>query len=243
MSNWDIATPDGTESAANGDDRIREMKSAIQDALQAQDPDAESVFPGSDTANPVYRYRGLKGPTSGRPAAGDYGQFFDSTRNVLQRDNGTSWEDIGTLIPAGTVMPFYQASAPVGWTKVVTQDDKIFRVVSGSGGGAGGSEGLAAGFTRAGHTHTISSDGVHTHTLASGGTKNNQNDGNGAYDVCTGPNAAGLFAPISGGGSTMTIRKATTDSQGAHTHGGATGSNGGFTISPAYVDLILASKD
>ena len=40
--------------------------------------------------------------------------------------------------PAGTVMVFYQAAAPTGWTKITTQNDKALRVVSGSGGVAGG---------------------------------------------------------------------------------------------------------
>ena len=41
--------------------------------------------------------------------------------------------------PSGTVMLFYQASAPTGWTKVTTQNNKALRVVSGTGGGTGGS--------------------------------------------------------------------------------------------------------
>jgi len=41
-------------------------------------------------------------------------------------------------IPSGTVMLFWQANAPTGWTKITSQNDKAFRVVSGSGGGTGG---------------------------------------------------------------------------------------------------------
>jgi hypothetical protein len=40
--------------------------------------------------------------------------------------------------PAGTVVPFWQAAAPVGWTLVTTHSDKALRVVSSGGGGAGG---------------------------------------------------------------------------------------------------------
>jgi hypothetical protein len=40
---------------------------------------------------------------------------------------------------AGTALLFWQAAAPVGWTKSTTHDDKALRVVSGTGGGSGGS--------------------------------------------------------------------------------------------------------
>jgi hypothetical protein len=41
---------------------------------------------------------------------------------------------------------FYQAAAPTGWTKVTTQDNKALRVVSGSGGVAGGSVAFTTAF-------------------------------------------------------------------------------------------------
>lgn len=234
---WDTSLPLGSESAATGDDRIRELKTDIQTALRGADTDGtEAKFPGADTANPVFRYRGLKGVTSARPASGQYGLYFDSTRNVLQRDNGSSWDDIGTVIPSGTVMVFYQAAAPTGWTKLATQNDKALRVVSGgSGGSAGGTNALST----AAHTHTIASDGAHTHTLNSGGTQ-----GGIAYSagISIGSLTAAddLRAHTTGGGDTITKRTSTTDSQGAHTHGGVSGSG---TLDLAYIDVILCSKD
>jgi len=59
--------------------------------------------------------------------------------------------------PSGTVMVFYQASAPTGWTKSTSQNNKALRVVSGTGGGSGGSWDLSSG-------DTSSSTGAHTHT-------------------------------------------------------------------------------
>ena len=70
-------------------------------------------------------------------------------------------------IPNGSVMVFFQASAPTGWTKVTTQNDKTLRVVSGSGGGTGGDWAMSAGETTSqvgAHTHTSA---AHTHTGAS----------------------------------------------------------------------------
>ena len=71
---WDPTTPTGSESINNGDNRIRELKTDLQTALRGNATDGdEAKFPGSDTANPVFRYRGLKGTTGARPAAGQYG--------------------------------------------------------------------------------------------------------------------------------------------------------------------------
>lgn len=41
--------------------------------------------------------------------------------------------------PSGTAMLFMQASAPSGWTKSTTHDNKALRIVNSSGGGSGGS--------------------------------------------------------------------------------------------------------
>ena len=64
--------------------------------------------------------------------------------------------------PSGTVMVFYQSAAPTGWTKSTAQNNKALRVVSGSGGGVGGTHGLSSPPSLA-HTHT---GGSHTHTSA-----------------------------------------------------------------------------
>jgi len=59
-------------------------------------------------------------------------------------------------------MVFYQSAAPTGWTKSTAQNDKALRVVSGSGGGTGGSHNLSSPPSTA-HTHT---GGSHSHTSA-----------------------------------------------------------------------------
>lgn len=222
MSIWDITTPAGSDSANQGDDRIREMKEAIQESLRGSESDGTvAKFPGANPSTaPTYHYRGYRGGTGSRPTAGDNGLFIDTTRNAVQRDNGSSWDDIATLIPAGTVMLFFQAAAPTGWTKIVTQNDKVLRVVSGSGGGAGGT--IATSTTLA-HTHTMNS---HTHTWAG---------------TTSGP--SGLTTGISGGGSGIAA-------DGTHTHTNS-GTTGGTIASMdsqlagalAYIDVICASKD
>ena len=49
-------------------------------------------------------------------------------------------------IPSGTVMAFFQAAAPTGWTQVTTHNNKALRVVSGAGGGSGGSVAFTTAF-------------------------------------------------------------------------------------------------
>lgn len=163
---WDTAVPAGSDPISQGDNVIRELKADVQTALRGDAVDGiEAKFPGADPANPIFRYRGLKGTTGARPAAGQYGLYFDTTRQVLQRDNGSTWDDIagGIGIVSGTKMLFYQAAAPTGWTAVAV-NDKFLRVVSAGGtGGTTGGSGLAPSSTiTLAHTHTVAS---HTHSV------------------------------------------------------------------------------
>ncbi len=50
------------------------------------------------------------------------------------------------IIPQNSVAVFYQAAAPTGWTQITTQNNKALRVVSGTGGGAGGSIAFTTAF-------------------------------------------------------------------------------------------------
>ena len=78
---------------------------------------------------------------------------------------------------SGVVMVFYQASAPTGWTKSTSHNNKALRVVSSTGGGSGGSWNLSSGVTSSStgsHTHTFSdsssttsSNGSHAHSTSS----------------------------------------------------------------------------
>ena len=56
--------------------------------------------------------------------------------------SGGTWVDVGgngggssASIPSGSRTIFFQASAPTGWTKITTYNDKALRVVSGTSGG------------------------------------------------------------------------------------------------------------
>ena len=88
------------------------------------------------------------------------------------------YDAVGNFIPSGTKMLFYQASAPTGWTKLTGDDNKTLRVVSGSGGGSGGTNSFTSAFsersvplTAHNHTGNVSvQSNDHTHR----GTTGNQ---------------------------------------------------------------------
>ena len=42
----------------------------------------------------------------------------------------STWEDVATLIPAGSVEVFYQAESPVGWTRKDHGDDSEGPILS-----------------------------------------------------------------------------------------------------------------
>lgn len=188
----------------------------------------------------------LKGTTAARPAFGNAGRLYiNTTSNTIQRDSGTAWEEAGTLIPSGTAMVFYQASAPIGWTAVAV-NDKFLRVVT-AGGTGGTTGGTVAASTSLAHSHTVNSHThtgpSHTHTISASGTHTHSVSG----DVSAGSGS------VSGAGSS--IITGTAASGGDHSHGGATASGGtGATgsASPgtdsqlgifAYADIIICTKD
>lgn len=238
---WDITTPLGSDALSLGDDKIRELKTDIQTALRGAASDGtEAKFPGADTANPTYRYRGLKGTTAARPTFGEYGLYANTTKNTLQRDSGTAWEDIATLIPTGTVMVFYQTAVPTGWTQVVTQNDKALRVVSGSGGVAGGTYALSTGLT---HHHT-----TQDHTLTISEMPSHEHS-NGTFNALVRAHQTGVADTVTAldsndnGGIEPDIEHYGVMSN----TGGGNGHNHGDTLdsSPviAYIDVVLGSKD
>lgn len=216
---WDITTPTGSDNISNGDNIIREFKTDIQAALKANDATLgdEGVFPVS-TSSPKYRYRGLKGTTAQRPAAGNGGLYYDTTRQVLQRDNGSAWEDIGIGFAATTALVFYQASAPTGWTKQTSENDKYLRVVSGTGGGSGGT-----GAASTGHTHSVP---AHYHRW---------------YDATTGFNTQRLDMSLASAGS-FGINSSANARIGPTGVDGDAAMTSGSTI-PAYIDCIVCTKD
>jgi hypothetical protein len=133
-------------------------------------------------------------------------------------------------LPAGTTMIFAQASAPTGWTKSTADNNKALRVVSGTGGGTGGSVAFTTAFASqavagvVGDTAlSIAQMPAHTHT----------------YSQPTGSNVAsgigGAGATVSGG-----VNTGSTGSGATHTH---TFTGTAINLAVQYVDVIIAVKN
>lgn len=175
------------------------------------------------------------------------------------------------LIPSGTRMLFQQSTAPSGWTKDTTQNDKALRVVSGSAG-SGGSKAFTLAFaSRTVSDTALNTDQIpkHTHGFsgsASGSTSSAGNHSHGVNDpghvhgrgrVPLGsasgnnPNLSSVEGNTYAAKTGISIRNA-----GAHTHSfsasfsGTTSSTGSgrahnhtLDLSVAYVDVIIGVKD
>lgn len=213
---------------------------------------------------------------------------FNRTTKRWEEWSGAAWADAAAIIPQGTVMVFYQASAPTGWTKLTTQNDKALRVVSGSGGGVGGTHGLSSppstahthvapahSHTAPAHTHTVAShthaystviahthtfttnsDGAHAHSFdrdtagaggvggdtgnSATGTRVTHTDGTHVHAGTT--NSTGSASANTGASGVLTTSSdgATSTSTDGST---ATSSNGPTAFAPAYIDVILCSKN
>jgi hypothetical protein len=156
-----------------------------------------------------------------------------TTANVLT-SNGTSWVSSapaagGTTIPSGTVMLFAQTSAPTGFTKSTTHNNKALRVVSGAAS-SGGTVAFTTAFASQTPAGTVGATTLtsaqmpsHTHTYIAG------------YQTST---QSGCGIQILGfTGSTAT---GSAGSGGSHDH---TFTGTAINLAVQYVDIILATKD
>jgi hypothetical protein len=142
------------------------------------------------------------------------------------------------------VLSFFQAAAPTGWTQVATQNNKGIRIVSGTGGGTGGTIAFSTLFS----TATSYSGSIN---ITSGQV------GNTSLSVAQMPSHSHTFPTTTGvGGPALGPQSYGpqegafgTDSAGGdatHTHSLAgVAANGNFTsnFDLQYIDMILASKN
>ncbi len=160
--------------------------------------------------------------------------------NLVVNGTLTVGSNLADAFPSGTKLLFNQTTAPTGWVKDTTHDNKALRVVSGTAG-TGGSVAFTTAFSSSSvgattlteaqlpsHNHSFSgttvSAGGHTHTITDPGHNHlygaNYNAGLGV----SGPS-------ISGGSSYNTSTKVTGISINAvgghdHTFSGTTGAVG-----------------
>lgn len=133
------------------------------------------------------------------------------------------------VFPAGTAMLFVQTSAPTGWTKSTTHNDKALRVVSGAAS-SGGTTAFTSVFANRTPSGTVGSTTLstaqmpsHSHTIARSTDLNNSSD---TCLATTGVSGVVTTSAAGGGGS--------------HNHS-FTGTALDFAVQ--YVDVIIATKN
>lgn len=144
--------------------------------------------------------------------------------------------------PAGTAMLFQQTSAPTGWTKSTTHNDKTLRVVSGTAS-SGGSVAFSTLFARTatdGHSLSTAELSVHNHGVTDPGHDHAVTGGIYGGTTSIGTSAGANSVPY--GVSLVDVSSATTGisinnagSGNAHSHN--------IDMRVNYVDIIIATKD
>lgn len=186
-------------------------------------------------------------------AAGSSGQILQSAG----AGNPPVWatpSNAGLVpIPAGSNMIFYASTPPTGWTQNTTVQDRTIRIVSGTGGGFGGSWAVS-GMTVAGHTLDTNQIPSHSHTVnLNTGTESVQH-----RHRQQGASVGGgtTMTAVTNGGSTGQTETFTDVNDVLHIHaviGPTTAVGGGGSHShgissdaswrPAYIDCIVAVKN
>jgi hypothetical protein len=177
---------------------------------------------------------------------------------VWKDKNGTEQTTPAHTFPSGTRMFFQQSTAPVGWTKEATHNNKALRLVSGSVS-SGGSQNFSTVFGKSatdGHTltekqipahnHTVNTGGGHGHTLKT--TWYNWSKAaqarNWSNTTTASPGISRNYYPI----PLSTINNTSAITGGSHSHttkdaGSGNSHSHSMDIRVKYLDVILAVKD
>lgn len=151
------------------------------------------------------------------------------------------------LFPTGTAMLFQQTSAPTGWTKSTTHNDKALRVVSGTA-----SSGGSVAFTTAFASKTPSGSVTITSVTGSAGatTLSNSQIPSHSHSVGLGSGNTGNTNRLAGWSNNRgNTNTGNSGGGGSHSHsfsfssGSGTFSGNAIDLSVQYVDLIIATKD
>lgn len=163
------------------------------------------------------------------------------------------------IFPQSTAWIFHQASSPTGWTKVTTQDNKALRVVSGVGGGTGGTNpftNIMSSFNIGGTFTTTNATGPTELTLSQLASHTHNSNSVELVAVPQNLNPDGAFIGWNGGdvlratgwtrSNPLTGATGTVSNGAGHNHpvsGIGTVSNQPVNIQVQYVDVIICTFD
>jgi hypothetical protein len=131
----------------------------------------DNLLDGTTPISPDINGGTIDGATIGASSAST-GDFTNLSFSGTISGNGSGLTGVEPF-PSGTKVVFAQASAPTGWTQDTSNNDKALRVVSGAGGGTGGTHAFSSPpstshtHTGASHTHSTPSHS-HSHSLSAG---------------------------------------------------------------------------
>lgn len=186
-----------------------------------------------------------------------WGEMLNTNSDTIDSAMGAVETEIAAnKFPAGTRLLFQQSAAPPGWTKIVDQNDKALRVVSGAAS-TGGSAAFSTVFgskTPAGSISSVTSTGTVGDTALSiaqmplhSHSQSHFSTGNATAPAATsgaGISAARNATPILNGVQTEVVGSGATHthtlSMTSHSHT-FTGTAMDFAVQ--YVDVIIAAKN
>lgn len=161
--------------------------------------------------------------------------------DTLDGQQGSYYKDV----PSGTVMVFHQNSAPTGWSKSTSHNNKAMRIVSGNVG-SGGSNNFSTAFNSSrgtsggsvsNHTITTAQMPSHTHT---GRTRNHDVNNSGSQGYPAGDqHNAHRTTDRAHNRNMATGTHTNTGSSNSHNHGF---SNPSFNLNVRYVDFIICTR-
>lgn len=220
------ATGNAVQIAATGSDTNVDLqiRSKGSGNVILADSGGEEILICDDVASAVNEVTITNAATSNDPSIAATGGDTNIDLNLVSKGSGVVQAN-GVAVDAfasGTEMAFFQAAAPTAWTQNVTNTDAMLRVVSGAGGGTGGTASPTTGLTITdSHVLTIAQMPSHLHgqSIVSGVNVDGPNGTQGDNSV---DNASAGNTAASGGGL-------------GHTHN--------ITWAPKFIDMIICSKD
>ena len=167
-----------------------------------------------------------------------------SNTTLTFNDATTQTTAATAAFPSGTVILFYQAAAPTGWTQVTTQNNKALRVVSGTGAGTGGSVDFTTAFVSQAVTITAVSGTAGATTLSTPQIPSH-NHVIGTRTAGGGKATAPRNVGPTTGGTFVTVYSDSTGGSGSHDHpfSFTSATANSINLAVQYIDIIIASKN
>lgn len=192
---------------------------------------------------------------------------LDNTFSGLNTFSQIIQGSISHPFPAGTRMPFAQASAPTGWTQDTSDnaDNRMLRVVKTAGGGVAGTHSPILNNVVPSHTHgfttgNVSHDHAHYVSGSTSGSGNHSHEGGTGVESLAAAfgrsgNGTGYRMSLVGNWQNLPYTSANGDHSHSlsawtgginsnHTHSGSTDNGSSQTNwQPRYIDLIICTKN